>query len=201
MISFPDSKLNSTIIAIGASAGGTEAILEILKQLPTKSPAIVITQHMPEIFTDLYAKRLNKICAIEVSEAKDQDELRPGLALIAPGNMQMEVHYVNHKYIVRCFSSIKTTYYNPSIDVLFHSVAKNVKENAIGIILTGMGNDGANGLLEMRNNGSFTIGQDKDSSAVYGMPMVAEQLNAVCVQASPDQIPSVLMKYFQKNYG
>lgn len=188
----------STIIALGASTGGTEATLEVLKQLPANIPGMVITQHMPEGFTDMYAQRLNRLCQMEVREAKNGDQIRPGLALIAPGALQMEVIRSGNGYAVRCFPGEKVSGHRPSVDVLFRSVAKNVTGNKVGIIMTGMGKDGAEGLLEMRKKDAFTIGQDKASCVVYGMPMVAFNIGAVSVQASCDKISSVLLNHLKK---
>lgn len=187
----------STVIALGASTGGTEATLAVLKQLPADIPGMVVTQHMPEGFTAMYAQRLNKLCQMEVREAKNGDQIRPGLVLIAPGSQQMEVIRTSNGYAVRCFSGQKVSGHMPSVDVLFRSVAQNVIGNKIGIIMTGMGKDGAEGLLEMRKKGAFTIGQDKASCVVYGMPMVAYNIGAVSVQASCEQIPSVLLNHLK----
>lgn len=190
--------LDSTIIALGASTGGTEATLAVLEKLPANMPGIVITQHMPEGFTNMYAERLNRICSLEVREARNGDVIKPGLALIAPGAKQMEVVRSGYNYIVQCRPGAKVSGHCPSVDVLFSSVAKNVAINKVGIIMTGMGSDGAKGLLQMRNSGAFTIGQDKESCVVYGMPMVAYNMGAVCVQASCDNIPSVLLNHLKK---
>lgn len=194
----PRTVLDSTIIALGASTGGTEATLAVLEKLPAGMPGIVITQHMPEGFTNMYAERLNRICSLEVREAKNGDIIKPGLALIAPGAKQMEVVRSGYNYIVQCRPGAKVSGHCPSVDVLFSSVAKNVAINKVGIIMTGMGSDGAKGLLQMRQNGAFTIGQDKESCVVYGMPMVAYNMGAVCVQASCDKIPSVLLNHLKK---
>ncbi len=189
-------RLNSLIIAIGASTGGTEATLEVLRQLPADIPGIVITQHMPKGFTKMYAERLNKLCKMEVKEAEDGDIIRRGRALVAPGgDLQMKVARSGRDYIVRCLPGEKVNGHRPSVDVLFQSVANTVRRNAVGIILTGMGSDGAQGLLQMRSAGAYTIGQDKESCVVYGMPMVAHEIGAVCAQASCSSIPSVLMKH------
>lgn len=188
----------STIIALGASTGGTEATLEVLRQLPANVPGMVITQHMPEGFTEMYAQRLNRLCQMEVREAKNGDQIRPGLALIAPGALQMEVVHSNGGYSVRCYPGEKVSGHRPSVDVLFRSVAKNVTGNKVGIIMTGMGKDGAEGLLEMRKKGAFTIGQDKASCVVYGMPMVAFNIGAVSIQASCDKISAVLLNHLKK---
>lgn len=190
--------LDSTIIGLGASTGGTEATLEVLKRLPANIPGMVITQHMPEGFTAMYAERLNRICAMEVREAKNGDVIHPGLALIAPGAKQMEVIRSGHNYIVQCRAGAKVSGHCPSVDVLFNSIAKNVPINKVGIIMTGMGRDGADGLLAMRQAGAFTIGQDKESCVVYGMPMVAFNIGAVCTQASCENIASVLLNHLKK---
>lgn len=190
--------LDSTIIGIGASTGGTEATLAVLQKLPANVPGIVITQHMPEGFTAMYAQRLDRICSMEVREAQNGDAIRPGLALIAPGGKQMEVIRSGREYIVQCRPGAKVSGHCPSVDALFSSIAQNVTINKVGIIMTGMGRDGADGLLKMRQKGAFTIGQDKESCIVYGMPMVAYNIGAVCTQASCDNIPSVLMNHLKK---
>lgn len=189
-------RLNSTIIAIGASTGGTEATLEILKQLPADIPGIVITQHMPKGFTKMYADRLDRLCRMKVKEAEDGDIVQRGVALLAPGgDLQMKVVKSGQSYKVTCVPGEKVSGHRPSVDVLFRSVADSVKQNAVGIILTGMGADGAKGLLQMKNAGAYTIGQDKESSVVYGMPMVAKDIGAVRIQSSCTSIPRVLIKY------
>lgn len=193
------SVLDSTIIAIGASTGGTEATLEVLKDLPENTPGIVVTQHMPPGFTAMYADRLNRICKMSVKEAANGDVIRPGQVLIAPGALQMEVVRSNRNYIVKCHPGNKVSGHCPSVDVLFTSMAQNVAIRQVGIILTGMGRDGADGLLKMRQKGAFTIGQDKESCVVYGMPMVAFNQGAVCVQAACENIASVLMKHLKNS--
>ncbi len=190
--------LDSTIIGIGASTGGTEATLAVLKKLPADIPGIVITQHMPEGFTAMYAERLNRICAMEVREARNGDIIHPGLALIAPGAMQMEVIHGKGGYMVQCKTGEKVSGHCPSVDVLFSSIAKNVSIKKVGIIMTGRGRDGADGLLKMKQKGAYTIGQDKESCVVYGMPMVAYNIGAVSVQASCENISSVLMNHLKK---
>ena len=191
-------KLDTTVIAIGASTGGTEAILKVIQKLPRETPGLVVVQHMPEGFTAMYAERLNKICQMDVKEAEDGDKIRRGLVLIARGDLHMEVAGPPGAYRVVLTKGEKVSGHRPSVDVLFESVAKVVKKNAIGIILTGMGKDGAQGLLKMRENGAFTIGQDEQSSVVYGMPMVAFQSGAVEKQSSCDNISGVLMDYLGK---
>lgn len=199
MITFPPTaKVQSSIIAIGASTGGTEATLSVLKQLPADCPGIVITQHMPEGFTKMYAERLNRICAMEVREAKNGDKIQRGLALIAPGNQQMKVVRLGTQFSVSCTFGEKVSGHIPSVDVLFSSMADTAGPNGIGIILTGMGKDGADGLLKMRKRGAYTIGQNKETCVVYGMPMVAYNIGAVCIQSSLSNIPSVIKNYLCK---
>ncbi len=191
---------NSSIdlIAIGASTGGTEAILEVVRQFPAKMPGIVITQHMPPGFTAMYAERLNRICKLEVKEAAHGDKVRPGLILLAPGGLQMRVVRMGTGYSVSCTEEAKVSGHKPSVDVLFDSVAANVKNRAIGVILTGMGADGAAGMMRMRKAGAYTIGQDRDSCVVYGMPMEAFKIGAVCQQAALSNIPQVVMARLAK---
>lgn len=167
------------IIAIGASTGGTEATLEILKNLPANMPGIVITQHMPQGFTKMYAERLNRSCALDVKEAQDGDIIEPGRVLLAPGNLHMEVVKKLGKFKVVCRDGDKVSGHRPSVDVLFRSLVKLNHSNAIGAILTGMGADGAKGLLELRSIGAKTIGQDSRTCVVYGMPKVAKEIGAV----------------------
>ena len=171
------------IIAIGASTGGTEAIFDVLKTLPRNIPGIVIVQHMPPMFTDIYAQRLNNHCLIDVKEAKTGDKVLPGRALIAPGDQHMQIKKSGNEYTVECFIGEKVNGHCPSVDVLFNSVAKVASNRALGVILTGMGYDGAKGLLAMRKMGARTIGQDEPSSVVYGMPKVAYELGAVQFQS------------------
>lgn len=188
---FPANK----IIAIGASTGGTEATLKILKELPENSPPILITQHMPPGFTKMYADRLNKICSMEVREAADGDRAEKGVALIAPGNYQMMLKKDVKGYYVSCRQGEKVSGHCPSVDVLFDSVAETAAKDSVGIILTGMGKDGASGLLNMKKAGAFTIGQDEKTSVVYGMPMVAYNIGAVDVQAAIEDISDILIKH------
>lgn len=185
-----------TLIAIGASTGGTEAIYSILKTFPRDMPGVIIVQHMPPVFTRLYSERLNNSCAMEVREAQDGDAITRGLALVAPGG-DRQLRVVNQRgvYRVRLTEEAKVSGHCPSVDVLFDSVADAVKKKAVGILLTGMGSDGARGLLKMRRNGAYTIGQDEKSSVVYGMPMVAWNMGAVTKQAALEDIPRVLEAY------
>lgn len=192
------AKADSVIIAIGASTGGTEATLTVLKDLPAHTPGILITQHMPPGFTRMYAERLNKLCAMEVKEAQNGDKVIPGRALIAAGDAHMRLVRTGSEYFVRCTPGEKVSGHCPSVDVLFDSVAAVAKSNAVGIIMTGMGRDGASGLLNMRKQGAYTIGQSKESCVVYGMPMVAFNIGAVTVEASCEQIASVLKRHLNK---
>ena len=168
------------ILAIGASTGGTVAIEQVLRGFPATMAGIVIVQHMPEHFTEAFAKRLNSICAMEVREAKDNDSVVPGTAIVAPGNRHMVLQLSGARYLVRIKDGPPVHYQRPSVDVLFQSVARNAGGNAVGVLLTGMGADGAKGLLGMRQNGAYTIVQDKKSSVVFGMPKEAINLGAAC---------------------
>ncbi len=192
---------SDVIIAIGASTGGTEATLEVIRNLPREVPGIVIVQHMPPVFTRMYAERLNNTCKIEVKEAQDGDIVEPGLALVAPGSFQLKVMRDRNGYFVKCFEGEKVNGHAPSVDVMFESVAEAAKDKAIGVILTGMGSDGAKGLLKMRKNGAYTIGQDEKSAVVYGMPMVAYNIGAVENQCSLLDIEGEIMNSLKaKNY-
>ncbi len=193
----PDPALDRVVIGLGASTGGTEATLEILRRLPADIPGMIIVQHMPPGFTKMYAERLNRICAMEVREAADGDVLHRGLALVAPGDLQCTLVRIGGGYRTACRMGEKVSGHRPSVDVLFSSMAKTVREGMAGIILTGMGRDGASGLLEMRRAGAYTIGQDRASSVVYGMPMVAHDLGAVQIQAPCEKIADVLLEHLK----
>lgn len=188
-------RLDNIVIALGASTGGTEATLSVLKNLPADTPGIVVVQHMPEGFTKMYAERLNRLCQMSVKEAENGDKIIRGRVLIAPGDFQMKVVKIGTTYSVSCSPGEKVSGHRPSVDVLFNSVADNVRKDAVGIIMTGMGRDGASGLLNMRKNGAYTIGQNKESCVVYGMPMVAYNIGGVCIQASCENIAGVLRRY------
>ncbi len=175
----PAPNAGKYIIALGASTGGTEATAQILSSLRDDLPGMLIVQHMPPVFTRLYAERLNNSCRMAVKEAEDGDVLRPGCALVAPGDFHMTVEKYAGGYRVNCKKGEKVSGHCPSVDVMFDSVARAAEGNALGILLTGMGGDGANGLLRMKNAGANTIGQDKETSVVYGMPAVAMGLGAV----------------------
>ena len=190
--------LDNVIIALGASTGGTEATLEVMKRLPADIPGMLIVQHMPVGFTQMYADRLNRLCQMEVREAKSGDEIRRGLALLAPADFQMRVVRMGAKYTVSCLPGEKVSGHRPSVDAMFLSVAEQAKCKTVGIIMTGMGRDGADGLLQMRKAGAYTIGQDKESCVVYGMPMEAYNIGAVQIQGSCEDIAGILLRHLQK---
>ncbi len=180
---------NKKVLAIGASTGGTEAICSVLMGLNRDVPGMVITQHMPPGFTKMFADRLNNQTRLNVKEAATGDIIKPGHVLIAPGDKQMKIVKVGDIYKVECFNGPRVSGHCPSVDVLFDSVATACGKDAIGVLLTGMGADGAKGLLKMKQAGAYTIGQDEVSCIVYGMPKVAYELGAVGFQVSLDKIP------------
>lgn len=181
------------LIAIGASTGGTEAVYTIIKTFGANMPGTVVVLHMPPVFTALYAQRLNSLCTVEVREAQNGDVVLPGRVLIAPGDHHMRVRRAQGEYIVECAPGARVNGHCPSVDVLFDSVAKEAGRKAVGVILTGMGNDGAQGLLAMRRAGAATIGQDEQSCVVYGMPKAALDIGAVQEQAALEQISRKLV--------
>ncbi|MEM7619435.1 MAG: chemotaxis response regulator protein-glutamate methylesterase [Pseudomonadota bacterium] len=187
---------NSTekIIVIGASTGGVEAISYILSEMPADCPAIAIVQHMPEHFTKSFAERLDETVAPRVTEAKDGVRMLPGHVYIAPGDQHMIIARSGANYICRLENGPPVSGHKPSVDHFFHSVVGNVGANAIGVILTGMGKDGAEGLLAMRQAGAKTIGQDEASSTIYGMPAVAYEIGAVETQVSLSEIAKVTLE-------
>ena len=185
------SKFN--IIAIGASTGGTEAVYRILKELPEDMPGIVVVQHIPPVFSTMFSERLNSNTNFNVSEGKNGDIIETGKVIIAPGNKQMEVRKKKGVLKIVCYDGDKKAGHCPSVDVLFSSVAEEVKSEAIGVILTGMGRDGTQGLLKMRFYGAKTIGQDESTSVVYGMPKSAYEAGAVQIQAKLENIPDILV--------
>ena len=168
------------ILVIGASTGGTVAIEQILNRFPADAPPTLIVQHMPSVFTNSFAKRVDGLSAMTVLEARDNDELRAGVALIAPGGKHMIVNRGTRGYFVRIKDGPPVNRHIPSVDVLFRSAANILGVNAIGVILTGMGDDGARGMKEMKDSGAFTIAQDEESSVVFGMPKVAIEMGGVC---------------------
>jgi two-component system chemotaxis response regulator CheB len=183
------------IIAIGASIGGTEALTEVLRAIPTDAPGIVVVQHMPEFFTAAFARRLNDLCEIEVKEGAQDDLVVPGRAIIAPGNRHLRVVRANGSFKIELSDGPLVSRHRPSVDVLFRSVASVAGAEALGIILTGMGNDGASGMLDMKRAGSGTIAQNEDTCVVFGMPKEAIAAGAVDSVASLARIPGLIMSW------
>ena len=188
----------SRIIGIGASTGGTEAIFRILKGLPSNMPGIAVVQHIPPVFSRMFADRLNAQTSLNVKEAETGDYLDPGCVLIAPGDKHMQLRRVGDRFRAELFQGERVNGHCPSVDVLFHSIAQRYADRAVGVILTGMGHDGAQGLLNMRKNGAFTIGQDEKSCVVYGMPKVAFELGGVEKQLGLNAIAGELVRHLIK---
>jgi len=187
------------IIAIGASTGGPEALRLILEAMPCEVPGMVLVQHMPEGFTAAFAQRLNQTCAIEVKEAQNGDRIVSGQALLAPGNRHATVERDGTHYVVKIVDGPLVSRHRPSVDVLFRSVAQSAGANAIGVILTGMGSDGARGLVEMKNAGALTIAQDESSCVVFGMPKEAIERGAVDKVAALSRIPHEILSASVQN--
>lgn len=185
----------SKIVCIGASTGGTEALRRVLEPLPPNSPGIVMVQHMPAGFTNSFAERLNSLCQICVKEAADGDAIVPGTALLAPGNRQMAIKRDGARYVVSVFDGPRVNRHSPSVNVLFESAARQAGGNALGIILTGMGDDGATGLLAMRKARALTIAQDKATCVVYGMPREAANIGAAQLVAPLGDIPPHIVSF------
>jgi two-component system chemotaxis response regulator CheB len=182
------------VVAIGASTGGTEALKDLLSALPPDFPGLVMVQHMPEAFTRPFSERLNSLCRIHVQEAKDGDRILPGHALLAPGGHQMQVVRRGMEYAVRVYRGERVNRHLPSVDVLFSSCARQLGKNAIGVLLTGMGADGAKGMLEMKVAEAYTIAQDEATCVVFGMPREAIQLGAVDQVLPLGRIPTALLQ-------
>jgi len=193
------TRTTNKIIAIGASTGGTVAIEQLLLSMPANSPGIVIVQHMPEKFTKSFAERLNGLCEITVKEAENGDSVIPGTALIAPGNFHMLVKRSGARYHVEIIPGPPVHHQRPSVEVMFDSAAKYVGSNAVGVILTGMGADGANGLLNMKNNGAVTIAQDEATSVVWGMPGEAVKLGAAEHVLPINKIAQAVIRFAAKD--
>lgn len=182
------------VIAIGTSTGGTQALEAVLTQLPKTAPGIVVVQHMPEAFTAAFASRLDSVCQVSVKEAKDNDRVMPGIVLIAPGGMHLLLRRSGAQYRVQVKDGPLVTRHKPSVNVLFRSVATAAGSNAIGIIMTGMGDDGAKGLKELHNTGALTISQDEASCVVYGMPKEAVKEGGVDKEIPLSEIPKVIVE-------
>ena len=191
-------RTTNKVVAIGASTGGTVALTELLTKLPANIPPIVIVQHMPAGFTYQFAERLNSLCKFEVKEAVHGDYVLSGRVLLAPGNKHMVIKRDGANYYVELKNGPLVFHQRPSVEVLFYSMAKYVGKNAVGVILTGMGKDGASGLLEMKQSGAYTIAQDEKSSVVFGMPKEAINLGAVDDIYPLGDIPSAIMKHIDK---
>ena len=189
------TRTTDQVIAIGASTGGTQALERVLTQLPATSLGILIVQHMPVVFTAMFAERLNTLCRIEVREAQNGDRVLPGRALIAPGGKHMMLKRSGAQYVVEVADGPLINRHKPSVDVLFRSVARNAGANALGIIMTGMGDDGARGLKEMHEAGARTVAQDEASCVVFGMPFEAIKLGAAQYTLPLDQIPASIVNF------
>jgi len=187
------SNTTNKLIAIGASTGGTVALSDVIYALPRDIPGVVVVQHMPSGFTESFATRLNQISAVHVKEAEDDEIIGRGKVLIAPGDYHMVVRRKGANYHVKLGTGDKVSGHRPSVDVLFNSIAKYVGGNAVGIIMTGMGGDGAKGMLKMHNAGAKTIGQDEKSCIVYGMPKVAKDLGGVDKEVTLSEITNTLI--------
>jgi len=194
-----DNKPSKEIITIGASTGGTEAILNVIRDLPAEMPGILITQHMPKGFTKTFSERLNSCSNMYVKEAEDGDEILDGQVLLAPGDFHIKI-VKNNKNInsIKCISSDKVNGHRPAVDVMFESVNEFFGKHSTGVILTGMGKDGVLGLLKLKQSGAFTIGQNKESCVVYGMPKVAFEIGAVDLQLPLDKIAIKLKSIYSK---
>jgi two-component system chemotaxis response regulator CheB len=190
---------NEKILVIGASTGGTEALKDVLSQMPAHSPGIVITQHMPEGFTKSFASRLDGLCKVRVKEAEHGDKILPGHAYLAPGHSHLLLKRNGNSYICELSSAEPVNRHRPSVDVLFKSAAKNAGKNAIGIILTGMGKDGAIGMKEMHDAGAYTLAQDEKSCVVFGMPKEAISQGGVDEIVSLKEIATRVMSYLGKS--
>lgn len=188
-------KTTDKIVAIGASTGGTEAIKEVLESLPESSPGIVISQHIPFAFSRAFTERVNKASQMTVCEPEDKQKILPGHAYIAPGDKHLIVERSGAEYICRLNDGPAVSRHKPSVDVMFRSVAQNVGPNAMGVMLTGMGADGAQGMLEMKQQGAYNISQDEDSCVVWGMPGAAVKIGAVDKEFSLSKIANEILRY------
>lgn len=182
------------VVFIGASTGGTEAIKQVLLGLPASAPPVLIVQHMPEMFTAAFARRLDGLCEIGVKEAVDGEMLTPGVAYIAPGHSHLSIRRVAGGFQCALSRAEPVNRHRPSVDVLFSSAAEQVGAAAVGVLLTGMGKDGAQGLLRMRQAGAWTIAQDHDSCVVYGMPREASIIGAACEVVALADVPEHILR-------
>ena len=187
------TRTTEKVICIGASTGGTESLREVLTALPLNSPAIIVVQHMPELFTAAFARRLNSLCQVDVKEAEDGDAVLPGRVLIAPGNKHMLLQRSGARYHVAIKDGPLVSRHRPSVDVLFRSAALHSGANAVGIIMTGMGDDGAKGMLEMKRAGAKTVAQNEETCVVFGMPKEAIALGGVDAIVPLSAIPAAII--------
>jgi two-component system chemotaxis response regulator CheB len=194
----PLDRTTDQVVVIGASTGGTEALRLVLEALPADAPVVAVVQHMPAGFTAAFARRLDQGCRVTVREAQDRDRVVPGLALIAPGNRHLLLRRSGAQYLVEVRDGPLVSRHRPSVDVLFRSAARAAGPNALGVIMTGMGDDGAKGLLEMRQVGAATLGQDEASCVVYGMPKEAAKLGAVEREVRLEQIPQEIARFARR---
>jgi two-component system chemotaxis response regulator CheB len=197
----PAIETTHKIIAVASSTGGTEALKVFLQGVPRECPGILIVQHMPPVFTRAYATNLRNLTGLDVREAKNGDRVLPGSVLLAPGDFHMELARSGSFYSVRLHQEGLLHGLRPAADYLFKSVAANAGTNAVGVVLTGMGVDGAQGLLEMRNAGAFTVAQDEETSAVFGMPREAIRLQAAREVLPLDRIAQAVLRYFSVELG
>ncbi len=189
------TSVRDSVIAIGTSTGGTQALEFVLTRLPANTGGIVVVQHMPTVFTAMFSERLNSLCQIEVLEARNGDKVVNGRALVAPGGKHMKLRHNGNHYFVEVTDGPLVNRHKPSVDVLFRSVAKNAGSNALGIIMTGMGDDGARGLKEMHESGAKTIAQDEASCVVFGMPKEAIKLGAIDLTLPLSDIHAAIINF------
>ena len=200
-LSLPRVQMTGSVLAVGASTGGTQAIQAVLEALPGNTPGTLIVQHMPATFTGAFAARLDRVCEMTVREARDGDSVVPGTALLAPGNYHMMLRRSGARFLVSVRQGPMVFHQRPSVEILFKSVAKAAGRNAVGVLLTGMGRDGAEGLLRMRRAGARTIAQDEASCVVYGMPGAAVELGAAETVTALQNIPSAISRVLRKKTG
>ena len=193
LVPFTADYSEHTIIAMGASTGGTEALRDVLIKMPSNSPAIVITQHIPESFSKRFAERLNRQCKMTVQEATHGQTIEKGNVYVAPGGLHLKVYYHSGKYLCSLCDSVPVNRHKPSVDVMFNSLAALHHANVYSVLLTGMGNDGAHGMLKLKNRGNYGLIQDKKTSLIWGMPGSAFELNAHSEESSLDKVAQTLL--------
>ncbi len=194
----PLARTTDQVVVIGASTGGTEALRVVLEALPADTPGTLVVLHMPAGFTAAFARRLDQSCVVEVREARHRDRVVPGLVLLAPGDQHLLLQRSGAQYVAEIRQGPLVSRHRPSVDVLFRSAARAAGRNALGVIMTGMGDDGAKGLLELRRSGAATIGQDEASCVVYGMPKEAAKLGAVALEVGLEQIPHEIVRFARR---